>query len=212
YGNVLFANYFSDFGPVILPASGAYTLLIEGQHSEPGSGAYTVNVVPVTDGVQTLSVGDVVSGAISTPGQLQIYNFTLPTRALVYFDSRTNQGTLRWSLDGPRGNVVNGRTFNSPDAGNAVMDLAAGSYTLKVSASGDNTGGFQFRLIDLAQAPPLTPGVPVSSTLNPGNETDVYRFSASAGTKVYFDFISSSSLPNAQWRCVDPYGAIVMST
>ena len=66
--------------------------------------------------------------------------------------------------------------------------------------------------MDLAQAPPLTPGVPVSSTLNPANETDLYRFSATAGTKVYFDYISSGSLPNARWRCVDPYGANVMST
>src|SRR5206468_11309779 len=46
--------------------------------------------------------------------------------------------------------------------GNAVLALLAGNYTLSVSANGDSTGGYQFRLFDLATATALTPGTPVS--------------------------------------------------
>jgi hypothetical protein len=215
FGAVVFANYInSDSGPVTLTAGGLYTLLVEGYHSDPGSGAYTVNVVPVIDGAQSLTMGDLISGAVASPGQAQVYTFTLPSAAMLYFDSRTNLSSLRWSLRGPTGNLVNNLSFTQTDANNAnaVLNLPAGGYTLTVNASSDNTGGFQFRLIDLATAPPLTLGVPVSGTLNPANETDAYRFTAAAGAKVYFDFLNSTNLPDAYWRCVDSSGASVFGT
>ena len=52
---------------------------------------------------------------------------------------------------------------------------------------GDQTGAYSFRLWDLAQATPLTPGTPVSGTLSPANETDLYRFTAAAGDRFSFD-------------------------
>lgn len=217
YGDPVFPshpNYFTDVGPIVLTNGGTYTLLIEGQVAEPGSGAYTVNVLPVTDGAQLLVIGDLVSGTIASPGQSQVYTFTLPGAASLYFDSLTNDANLRWSLRGPTGNLINNRSFTQSDAHNAyaVTNLTAGDYTLIVTASGDTTGGYHFRLIDLAGAAPLTPGVPVAGTLNPGNETDAYRFTLGAGAEVYFDFISSSSLANVYWRCIDPYGKVAMQS
>lgn len=50
-----------------------------------------------------------------------------------YFDSRTNNGSLRWSLEGPTGTRVNNRTFNSSDALNLFdpLSLPAGEYTVE---------------------------------------------------------------------------------
>ena len=63
---------------------------------------------------------------MSSPGQRQQYTFTLGTAARLYFDSVTNTSNVRWSLDGPEGNLVNNRSFNASDAqniGNPVLGL-----------------------------------------------------------------------------------------
>src|SRR5205085_2417700 len=87
--------------------------------------------------------------------------------------------------------------------------LPAGDYVLTVDGTGDATGDYQLRLLDLASAPPLTPGTPVSGTLEPGNETDLYRFDASAGDHFFFD---AQAAPYGDvWRLIDPDGAIVFS-
>jgi len=211
YGGIVFARYFGDQGPMVLPATGTYTLLVEGYILDTGTGTYSFNVVPVTDGVQELVLGDIVAGAINVPGQAQNYNFTLPSATTVYFDAQTNNPNLQWSLSGPPGVLVSGRSLTSSDAstGNGVMNLAAGNYTLVVTGSSHNTGGYQFRLLDLSTAGLLTPGTPVSGSLNPANATVAYQFAAAAGTKVYFNDISSSGVPNAYWRCLDPFGNLV---
>ena len=45
---------------------------------------------------------------------------------------------------------------------------------------------YSFRLLDLASAIALTPGTPVSDTLNPANSTNTYQFSGEAGQSFYF--------------------------
>jgi hypothetical protein len=216
YGTPVFPshpNYFNDVGPVVLTDGGTYTLLVEGSHGDSGSGAYTIQVLPVNDGAHPLVIGDLVNGTIASPGQSQVYTFALPGAATLYFDALTNNADLRWSLSGPTGVLVNNRAFTQTDANNAyaVLSLTAGEYTLTIDASADNTGGYHFRLFDLAGAPPLTPGVPVSNTLDPANETHAYRFTLGAGADVYFDSIDSTGLGNAYWRCIDPYGRVVLA-
>jgi hypothetical protein len=196
----------TDRGPLTLTLSGSYTLLVEGWYgNDPGAAAYRFDIVPVTDAAQTLTLGALTTGNISSPGQMQQYLFTLAESARLYFDSRVNN-TLRWSLAGPAGALVNNRAFNNSDTSHPLLDLPAGDYTLTVTGSGDDTGAFAFRLFDLAGASAFTPGTPLTGTLNPANETDAYRFTAAAGSKFYFDVIGFNGIPNAYWRCFDPYG------
>ena len=89
--------------------------------------------------------------------------------------------------------------------GNPVLNLIAGNYTLMVDGTVDHTGSYSFRLSDLASATPITPGTPVSGTLNPGNATNLYKFNANAGDLFYFDQQSLSG-GNTYWRLIDPYG------
>ncbi|HZR18708.1 MAG TPA: CARDB domain-containing protein [Verrucomicrobiae bacterium] len=198
-------------GPLLLPA-GNYTLLVEGYIGDPGSGTYSFNLVPVTDGVQALTLGSLINGAVNSPGQHQQYTFTLASASRLYFDALTNTSSLRWSLDGPTGNIVNSRAFSSSDAqsiGNPILNLPAGAYTLTVLGITDNTGPYQFRLSDLAAATPLTPGTPVSKNNFAANSTDLYRFTAAPGDQVSFIYQSSSGIPNAYWRLIDPFSNIL---
>jgi len=154
----------------------------------------------------------VVAGRIDHPGQRDIYNFTLSDATRLYFDSLTNNSALTWSLTGPRGTLISNRPVASDSfdasAGVPVLDLAAGNYTLTLDIAGDSTVSYAFRLLDLAQAPLIIPGTNVSGRLSPARETDLYRFSANAGDRFFFDFISAAG-GDTYWRLLDPYGNVV---
>lgn len=158
----------------------------------------------------------VVAGRIDHPGQRDLYTFDVADAKQVYFDSLTNNGSLTWSLIGPRGTLISNRPFSASDSsdfgpGSPIIDLAAGSYTLIVDASADNTYSYAFRLLDLAQAPVIAPGTVISGQLGPARETDLYRFAANAGERFYFDFLDASTFTGGEifWRLVDPYGKVV---
>src|SRR5262249_4243112 len=184
YGNMLFSNRFNvDSGRLTLPAGGAYAVLVEGDVRDTGTVGYSFNVAPVTDTTQPLTLGSSINGTLAGPGQQDRYRFTLAADSLLYFDSRTNSGSFQWSLTGPMGVFVNSATFNTKfsfnasdgfSSGNPSLALPAGDYTLTVFGLGQTAGGYAFRLSDLAAATPLTPGTPVSGTLNPANGSDLY--------------------------------------
>ncbi|HLF95978.1 MAG TPA: CARDB domain-containing protein, partial [Methylococcaceae bacterium] len=216
YGRLVFGSNWMSWGdvePITLGYSGVYTLLVEGAVGAAGTSDYRFNVQKVTDeDVKALTVGATVSGNIAVTGRRDFYTFSLTEAKQLYFDSLTNYVYFNWTLIGPRGAVVNGRSFTASDSanlsGSAIYDLAAGNYTLAVDGVGDTVGDYSFRLLDLSQAAILEPGTAVSSQLNPASETDLYRFAANAGDQYYFDQQSLSG-GQASWRLLDPWGRVV---
>ena len=216
YGQVVFDTSYmgSDIGPITLALTGTYTLLVEGYISITGATNYSFNVQKVTDDQPTLTVGDTINGSIAHAGQLDFYSFNLSEAKQLYFDSLTNNSNLYWVLINSRGAVISTRNFTSSDSGSlsgsAICDLAAGDYTLAIDGHGDAVSSYSFRLLDIAQATAITPGTVISGQLSPANETDIYRFNATAGDRYYFD---SQALSNtAYWRLQDPYGQVVFDT
>src|SRR5262249_51626187 len=153
-----------------------------------------------------LVLGATTTGSIDVSGETDVFSFTLVADARLYFDSLTNSSNLRWTLIGPAGTAVGDRPFSTSDAidGFTLLNLPAGDYTLTVSGAG-TTGAYSFRLLDLAQATAVTPGTPLSGTLDPANETDLYRFQAAAGDRVFFDTQARSGAGSARWRLLDPF-------
>jgi len=215
FGNILFVGFFTgaDVDVITVAQSGTYTLLVEGGVANSAVGGYTFNVHPAPLGTSPLVLGSVTHGALTTPGAQHRYTFTLPAAAVLCLDSLTNNANLTWSLSGPTGTVVNNRSFTSSDSvnGNPVLRLPAGDYALVVDATGDATGEYALRLSDMSSATPIMPGTPFNGTLDPGNETDLYQFSAAAGDKFYFDMLARSGAPSGRWRLVDPYGNVLFS-
>jgi hypothetical protein len=214
FNNVFFGDVSSDVDTTVLPLTGTYTLLLEGRFNDTGTATYTVNVQPVTDSTQALTIGGTVSSNLSTPGEQDNYTFTLASPATLYFDSLTNNSRIRWSLVGPGGALVNNRTFNqsdSVDISDPQLRLPAGAYTLTIDGVTDEASAYSFRLIDLASATTITPGTPFSGTLNPAIETDAYKFTATAGQKLYFDVTERTGAGNARWRLIDPNGNFVFN-
>ncbi|TKB72677.1 MAG: LEPR-XLL domain-containing protein, partial [Nitrospira sp.] len=193
FGNQVFGptNLSTDVDVVTLTQTGAYLLLIEGAIGNTTPVGYAFTAHRATEDIAAFTLNAITNGTISSPGQVDRYTFTLSQASRLYFDNLTVDSGFNWSLSGPKGLEVNPRNFTSSDSadfgGAPVLDLIAGAYILTVDASGDTTGNYAFRLADLAGATVLTPGTPVSGTLSPGNETDLYRFTAQVGDRVFFD-------------------------
>ena len=220
YGNVVTgAQLESNLGPVTLLATGTYYLAVEGFISDTGTANYTVtaqfqgNTPPAPPSGTPLTLGSTVSGTIATSSQQDQYFFTLPANALLYFDALSTASLVGWSLSGPGGVVVNNRQITASNDVNVspVMPLPAGTYSVTIAGVDGGTGAYSFRLDNLANATPLTPGTTVSDTLNPASCTNLYQFNATAGQSFYFASISGGT-NFVQWRLIDPYGNQLFST
>ncbi|MCB1943508.1 MAG: LEPR-XLL domain-containing protein, partial [Candidatus Accumulibacter sp.] len=68
-----------------------------------------------------------IDGSIDVAGETDRYGFTLNESVRVVFDSLTDDASIRWSLEGPRGAVVSDRGFNASDSyersGEVALDL-----------------------------------------------------------------------------------------
>ena len=72
--------------------------------------------------------------------------------------------------------------------------LETGEYQLIVDGSNTQiTGDYSFRLLDLASATDLNLDTPVTGTLQPGTETDLFRFEATAGQRLFLDNLGNQS-------------------
>ncbi|HEY6816092.1 MAG TPA: CARDB domain-containing protein, partial [Croceibacterium sp.] len=209
-GKLVFTgNFDSDRFPVTLALDGTYTLLFEGR-IDGGSGTldYQFQVTKVVDKVAALTLGETYAGTLDLPRQDARLTFTLDAETLIFVDPISNDGELVWTLTGPFGDI-NARNFRSSDAhdfsGNPVYRLPAGDYTLVVNNQTIAGRNFAVRVLDLADGRAITPGIPVSGTLSPGSETEVFRFDAAAGEEFFFDRQSLAGT-SATWRLIGPNG------
>jgi hypothetical protein len=164
-----------------------------------------------------ITLGAAVSGTLSAAGEVDDYVFAVAGPTRLYFDSLapSNSGEFHWSLLGPRGTEIADRSTYYSESyefgnGNPVIDVPlAGRYQLRIRGNGNTTGNYSFRVLNLADGVAVTPGTPVTASLDPGNETDVYRFTANAGDRVFFDrqTFSPANSGWVSWRLLDPYGA-----
>ena len=111
-----------DVETLTLAQAGVYTLLVEGFVGDQSLGNnYTFTVYPVTYATQRLTLGNLTSGSIGTPGEGDRYSFTLAASAHLYFDSLTNDNQLTWTLAGPAGTPVANRELNASDGSTQAL-------------------------------------------------------------------------------------------
>jgi hypothetical protein len=217
YGDVVFERQFNADQPeVTLALAGTYTVLVEGRVYNGGTNAFAFNVEyrgntpPVPLAGDPITLGQVVSGAISGSGEVDRYVFTLADRTRVYFDNRTNTSTT-WQLVGPRGTVFGPRDMRFTDGPDGYLhgELVPGTYQLTLSGT---VAPYSFRLLDLASATPIAVGTPVlGQTLDPANASALYRFDGTAGQLLYFD-VRQSTNTDGRIRLIGPLGNQIWET
>ncbi len=213
-GNMNSTSSGYDVGPTTLSYDGAYTLLLEGRYNRTDATSFGFTVRSVDDTSTAIDLNETVASTIAK-SQTQSFTFTLAQDSQVYFDNLTTNAQLetyylRWYLTGPRGTVVSDKPWRDSDSydGTSIYDLAAGDYTLSVVSTTEVAGNFSFRLLDLVQGVDILPGETVNATLNPANQSHVYKFDAEAGERFWFDYLSRSG-GDIYWRLLDPYGRAV---
>jgi hypothetical protein len=101
------------------------------------AGTNSVDFSTLSDGLSggPLTLNSLVTGELGTPGQQDVYTFSLAATTLLYFDSLTDSASIEWSLSGPdSADNVSDRPFNASDSSsrsNSVLALPAGVYTLR---------------------------------------------------------------------------------
>jgi hypothetical protein len=150
-------------------------------HLEPLEPRVLLSGSPIAP--EQIELGLTKEAAISVSGEQDRYTFTIAQPGNVVVDRlASSSNSLSWALNGPRGDE-----FGFLDS---VKPLEAGDYLLTVDGTGDATGTYSFRVLDVSNgsAIQLTLGTPViGATLNPLTEMDLYEFTAPAGTRAFLD-------------------------
>ena len=210
-GAVAGANYFgNNLDGVLLSHTGRYLLTVEGYYDTGGDASYGFTLGKTTDTTQALTLGSMVTGTLTNPGDTQRYSFTLSAASQLWFDSVGRRDGLVWRvLDADGVSIFGDRNYaDYAWLNNTRFDLGAGQYTLVIDGSNATVGNFGFRLLDLAAATLVAPGTAVSGQLAPADKTLLYRFNGTAGDRYFFDVLSRSG-GNTYWRLLDPYGNYV---
>ncbi|POM27037.1 Chitinase A1 precursor [Actinomadura rubteroloni] len=189
-------------GPVNLPSSGEYTVLVDPVGDVTGS--VGLQVFEVADQILAATVGGAsVQVATTVPGQDGRVRFsgTVGQRVSVAFSgSSFSYGKVAVSLVGPGGTVV---APNSSWSGSYLLGPvnlpSSGEYTVLVDPVGDATGSVSVQVSEVADqmlaATVNGPAVQVSTPV-PGQDSRV-QFAGTAGQQVTF-WLSGSTYATGQ--------------
>ena len=194
-----------------LPADGEYTVVIDNglygaQQSLASDYRFYVEDVPIEVTTAALTLNATTGGTLADYAARHDYTFTLASAAQLYFDTQTDSDLVEWQISNASGEVVPPTVLNAPDA---LFDLAAGDYTLSLEATVLGSHAYSFALRDLSTGTALTVGTPVTATLAPASETDVYQITVATAGKHDFTMTAWDGSPLARWRLLDASGATV---
>ncbi|MEM6665139.1 MAG: CARDB domain-containing protein, partial [Pseudomonadota bacterium] len=204
HGNETVSRSWRDLDDIVIQASGIHAIVIDSDHnvSVPSTVIFRLDdlgpaIPKLLDG-EVFVPGEVVEGAIDVPDGTSGHLFTLDRTTRLVIDSLTNSNRLFYVIEDGFGERMTPRAFSSNDhtdySGVSVDDpifitLEAGTYRLSTFSTFGEIGSYAFRLIDLddpAIGPVLERDVPVTATIDPGNQSAFFRFSGTAGEALSF--------------------------
>lgn len=174
--------------PVRLPATGRYTLTVNGPEplNAARSGAYRVMVYPIVrapEGVPAaLQHGQTVSEQLDMPADVDEYTFTAARGDIVqWFFQMPAPGSGTFNvIDPATGQILS----HGPGAFDVPRD---GQYTVRIF---DGTGAYTLRMFRIDLRPEQVPaGITLDQTvqgesIQPAADLDYYEFTGTAGTEI----------------------------
>ncbi|NEO47936.1 MAG: hypothetical protein F6K55_28985, partial [Moorea sp. SIO4A3] len=175
---------------ITLPGDGEYILAIEGFSGEQTLN-YSFQVVTPETITTPLTLGETISSSISEPGEQDTFTFSGTPGQRLYFDGLSGNFNIDIRVISPSGQQV---LFDDTDDNSQPFSLQeTGTYQLIVDGNGDTTGDYSFRLLDLASVTDLTFDTTIEGTLEPGTETDLFKFTGTTGQKLFLEDNGSQS-------------------
>ena len=202
---LLSAGIQSDLGQVVLPTTGTYALLVQGNWASIGTLDYQFRVSLMGSPTGTTNGFGVVYCGTTSAGQTNSFTYTGPAGLPVYFDNYTNDSSVTFQLSDPGGNPVFSINGGS-DSGPYFLPVS-GSYTLQ--AVGSASGVYCFRLLDLTAntTSNLAFGTAYAGPLDPGFRTEVYRFTGTNGQRLFYDALDLD-FDSVNTRLLTPSGGL----
>ena len=210
-GQSVFSNsFFTDVTTTELIEDGTYVLTVGRTNGTTvGNFSFQLADVPETT-VQTIQLDEVITSAMTTPGQQRSFEFNVTAGERVYFDQLSGSIGFGWSLVSPSGQSV----FNN----NFIRDVATteltedGTYVLTVGrVNGTTVGNFSFQLSDVPETTVETIQLDevITSAMTTRGQQRTFEFDVTAGELVYFDQLSGTS--GFGWSLISPSGQTVFS-
>ena len=160
-GSEVFSPSFTnDQGPIVMPATGTYTLRWDGQGDRVEPYRFQIVVVPATV-TTAISIGQVVDGAITVQGEVAKFTFDVTAGQRLYFNGIIGTPFLGWNLVGPSGTVFSD-TY-SDDQG-PLLFSTSGTYTLTVDGEFDRIESFRFQITEVPAT--ITTPIGYDTTIN----------------------------------------------
>jgi RHS repeat-associated protein len=172
-------------GILTAPQTGTYRLVIDGNGA---IGDYSFRLLDVAAASTSLPLDAPVNGTLTPGVSTQFYRFEGTAGQRVLIRRLNNPSGVSYRLQSASGNSL---SLSSAPSRLPIND----TYFLVVEGSNDaESVNFSFNLTtpDRTTAP-LTLGETITSRIDEIGEEDVYTFTATAGQKLYFDGISSTS-------------------
>ncbi|GBF86366.1 Ig-like domain-containing protein [Aphanothece sacrum] len=171
-----------------LPTDGTYLLAVQSR-SSVNTINYSFRLINSETISNRLTLGETVSSDLSELGETDIYTFTGTVGQRLYFDGLDSNFATNAQLFSPTRNNVFFNSSTSSDS-NPFTLTEAGTYQLRLTG---NIGAYNFRLLDLNSASNLAFDTVTNGTLNPGQQTDVFKFTGTAGQRLFFDGLGTQS-------------------
>jgi hypothetical protein len=212
---VVASNDNFDDMEVDLLADGQYILALRGKSAFSSTVDYSFTIVTPDIITKPLTLGSndnahIINDAISEKGEQDVYTFTGSIGQRLSFDTITNgYYTTTAHLESPSGITIFYRDLSSSNVGPFTL-IENGTYRLRIDGNGETTDAYSFSMLDVGQATPIALDTDVSNQLNPGQQTQFYKFGGTAGQRLYLD--SLMDVPNTYWDLVDSGDRIVTSS
>ena len=191
---------------------GDYTLIVTGNNA--GTGSVEFALVTGTELNLPVVFGSVIDDAISQPGEIRRYSFTVPTGRRLNIERQAGSTTfgLNLRLQDAIGREIIPRTTFLPAS--TTVDLVGGDYVLTVLGQAGGTGSYSLALNDLGPSDPIATGTalglntPATGTIEAG-VPERWLLELSDPTRVFFDLTEGAI--NLRWSLFDSAGQALFS-
>ncbi|QUY44819.1 RHS repeat-associated core domain-containing protein [Acaryochloris marina] len=190
----------SDF-VATLPVDGDYLLVLSGSPFNSGTPVdYSFQVVTPETTTAALTIGNTVSGTIDEVGDQAEFTFAGTTGQQLFYDALGLSSNVSLSLEAPDGTRLFNFFADVDDDSGPITLTQDGAYRLIIGGDNFSTGDYSFRVLDVpATAQSVTLDNPVTGTLDPSREADLYRLTGSAGQRIVIDSLSISESFPGSW-------------
>jgi large repetitive protein len=166
----------------------------------------SLETAPLTpSNIPTLSFNTVISGAITTAGQQNYFEFAGTIGQQLFFDALGPYANLNIYIYDPSGQNIFGNNIAYDQNNNSALTLSAnGAYKVVIEGAWYGpTGAYSFRFLDKASAPLASLDTNITGTFdNSGKGSVAYRFTVDQSQYLYVDAIAG----NGSWTIYGPNG------